>query len=421
MSDEPSPQPPESAHPTRVVLRNRNLRRFVASRFCSATASRLLAATVAWHVYDLTDSAFHLGLVGLVQFVPALPFMLVGGAVADALDRRRIVLVSQAVAGACGLGLALVAGSDQVLALVYAAVFVYAVAGGFEHPARTSMLPGLVPASQFPTAVTVHSTFNNLAWVTGPVVAGFAIDAGGVALAYSTSAALVCGSLGALALVRARPSAERRVVDLESIREGLAFVWKRQAILGCMALDMFAVIFASVAALLPIFAEDVLQVGARGYGLLSAGLELGTVLMAVVLLALPPIQRPGRALLLAVGVYGAATILFSLSTWFPLSLLALVLAGMADQISMVTRSTIVQLSTPDALRGRVSSVNAVFISASNHVGTVESGFLAALTGAPLAALLGGVGCLGVLGWVAWRMPGLRNYRPPTASEPRRGA
>jgi len=214
-----------------------------------------------------------------------------------------------------------------------------------------------------------------------------------------------------LSFVRPRPpAAGRGSVSLAAIREGIAYVRSRQSILGAMTLDMFAVIFGGATALLPIYATEILHVGARGYGLLSSALQIGTVLMSLVLLALPAIYRPGRALLAAVFAYGLATIVFGLSRSFPLSVVAYILAGMADQISVVSRAMIIQLATPDELRGRVSSVNLVFIGASNQLGAVESGFVAALTNATFSVVSGGVGCLLVLLVVAITLPELGRYR-----------
>jgi MFS family permease len=409
-----------------AVLRLREVQLFVACRFFSATAGTLLRAAFGWHLYALTDSAFHLGLVGLVQFLPVIPTSLVAGAVADTADRVRVVQLAQTAMLAVAIALvAATRGGDPPLPLFYALVFALAAASAFEGPARSAILPTLVPRERFPSAVAVHSSAQNLAWVTGPVAMGFVVDALGIASAYAAGALLVAASIALLAVLHARraaapaasadappaPSAlgERRV-SAAAIREGVAFVWSRPAVLGAMSLDMFAVIFASVTALLPIYAEDILRVGARGYGLLASAMEAGTVAMAGVLLVAPPIRRLGRALVAAVAVFGVAAIAFGASRSFPLSLAALVVAGMADQVSMVTRSTLIQLATPDALRGRVSSVSLIFISASNQLGAVESGFLAAATSAPFSAIFGGVACLAVLAAIALRVPELRRYR-----------
>ncbi len=401
----------------RQLLENRNLRFFLFSSFCLAGSRRLLQAAFAWHIYDLTGSLFHLGVIGAVQFVPVIPFTLWGGAVADRFARRRIILLSHA-ATLCG-SLLLVWGATRPDALIvlYLLALALALAGAFQSPASQALLPGLVSRTLFPSAVTLFSTVRNLAWVSGPVALGFVLDAWGIRAVYLLNVALMLGATaGLLGVASPPPAGDTRKVSLASIREGLDFVWSRPVILSSMALDMFAVIFASATALLPVYANDILQVGSRGYGVLSASLELGTLVAALVLLIRPPILEPGRALLIAVGLYGLATIVFGLSRSFPLSLAAFALAGAADQISMVTRSTILQLATPDALRGRVSSVNMIFIGASNQLGAAESGFLAALTNATFSVVAGGAACLAVLGVVTARVPELRHYRPSDAPE-----
>lgn len=397
---------------TLAALRQPGVARFVASRFFSGAGQTLLRATFSWQVFELTGSAFYLGLVGLVQFVPTFFLSLVGGAVADSFERRRILILAQTatVAGSATLGLLTLRGEPS-LGLVYGVVFAISCALAFEAPARQALLPTLVPRLLFPSAVTVNSTVQQLGWVTGPVVMGFVIHAFGIAAAYAAHVALVLVSLANLAgLPPPRGEAPRRDVSLRAIREGIAFVRSRQAVLGAMALDMFAVVFGSATALLPIYANEILHVGARGYGLLASALEIGSLSMAAVLLFLPPIRRAGRALCVAVAIYGLATIGFGFSTSFPISLAALLVAGAGDQVSGVMRSTLIQLATPDALRGRVSSLNFIFIGASNQLGTVESGFVASLTSAVFAVVSGGVACLGVLGLIAWKLPELRRYR-----------
>jgi len=402
----------DPSHGTLAALRQRPLVLFVASRFFAGSAMTLLRATFAWQVYAITGSAFHLGLMGLAQFVPTLTLSLVGGAVADSFDRRRVVILSQAAVllGSATLFMAS-SGAQPRLLVLYGVVVATAAASSFEGPARAAWLPALVPRELFPSAVTLQSSVQQLGWVMGPVLMGFAIDAAGVRAAYAIHVGLVVVSIALVSRVRAATRDERHAdVSLDAIQEGIRFVRSRQAVLGAMTLDMFAVIFAGATALLPIYAEEILHVGPRGYGLLSSSLELGTFLMAALLLVLRPIQRPGRALLFSVGAFGLATIVFGLSRSFPLSIAAFVVAGMADQVSMVTRSTLIQLSTPDELRGRVSSVNLVFIGASNQLGAVESGFVAWLFGATFSVVSGGVACLAVLGWIAVKMPALRDYR-----------
>jgi MFS family permease len=351
-------------------------------------------------------------MLGLVQFLPVIPASLVGGAVADSRDRRCVAAASQGAAclAALGLGLA-TAGGAVTLALALAMAFGLAVARSFEGPAGAALLPALVRREIFPSAVVVSATARNLGFVSGPVASGLLVDRSGIPAAYAAAGACFAVSVLLLAtLPEARASASRGRVSLAAIREGIGFVRSRPVILGSMTLDMFAVIFAGSTALLPIYAREILGVGARGYGLLAASLSIGTSLMTALLLVRRPPARPGRALLLAVAVFGLATVAFGVSRAFPLSMAALVVAGMADEVSVVARSTLIQLSTPDALRGRVSSVNMVFIGASNELGAAESGFLAAATSATFSVVFGGIACLGVLSLVAWRVPGLRHYR-----------
>jgi MFS family permease len=385
---------------------------YLASRFCNAAAMMMLRAAIAWHVYALSHSAFHLGLIGLVQFVPVLGLMLVGGALADTYDRRTIMMMAQAVplAGSLVLWLATRSGVAS-LPLLYGMVVTVGAAWAFDSPSRASLLPTLVSREAFPRAVTIAATNQALAFTTGPAVCGWVIAAADVASAYAVQAGLIAVSLGALALLRARRTgAVRALVSLAAIREGVRFVRRTPVVLGCMTLDMFAVIFGGAAALLPVYATEILRVGPRGYGLLTSSLELGALVTSLALTVLPPVRRAGRALVVAVGAYGVATIVFGLSRWFPLSVLAYAAVGMADQVSVVMRGTAIQLSTPDALRGRVSSVNMTFIGASNQLGAAESGFVAALTSAPFSVVSGGVGSLLVLAAVVTRLPQLLRYR-----------
>jgi MFS family permease len=389
-----------------------DFRFYLVSRFCAGTAMTMLRAGIAWHVFALSHSAFHLGLIGLVQFIPALSLALVGGTVADSYDRRKIMLCAELLPLSCGVVLFFTTiHGAATLHLLYALILLIAVAGAFDNPARAALLPTLVPRASFPRAVTIASTNQALAFVTGPATAGFIIAAAGIGAVYAVYGALIIGSLAGLTFIRSRPpEGDRQAPSLRAMREGLGFVRRRQVVLGCMTLDMFAVIFGGAGALLPIYATDILRVGPRGYGVLTSSLEFGALLTSLALTLLPPVRRAGRALLIAVAAYGVATIVFGVSRWFPLSVAAYIAVGVADQISVIMRSTTIQLSTPDALRGRVSSVNFIFIGASNQLGAVESGFVAALTSAPFAVVSGGVGSLIVLAVVAVTMPQLRRYR-----------
>jgi MFS family permease len=404
------------SEPAWSVLRERNVRAFIASRFCTTMALTLLRATLAWQVFAITGSAYWLGLLGLAQFIPTLALSLAGGAVADAYDRRRIMLIGQCGALACALGQAWVSAADMPAIAAVGLVSVLACFSSFENPASSALLPQLVPTQRFAALVSTWAATRNLAWFSGPVLSGFLIEAGGAAAAFAASAALIGAALLFLLQVRPRTAElQRRAPSFSSVLEGVAFVRGRKLILTVMLLDMFAVIFASVTALLPIYASQILQVGPRGYGLLAGSLQVGTFLMALLLVVSPPIRNPGRALLLAVAGFGLATILFGASTWYPLSIAALIGAGMSDEVSMVARQMIIQLSTPDELRGRVASVNFIFVGASNQLGDVESGLLAGATSPMFTAVFGGAACLVVLAWAAFAVPELRSWRPGDAT------
>ena len=347
-----------------------------------------------------------------MQFVPALLLNLVGGATADAYDRKKIVVGFQVVPALCSIALA-VANSNGTppLSLLYILVVVVAIAAAFENPARAALLPQLVERRRFQSAVIVHSAVQMGAFLTGPVLMGFAVALHGIFLPYALHSSFVVLSLFAMIAVRPRlPATRGRAPSWAAIREGLSFVRHQPVVLGCMTLDMFAVLFGGAVALLPIYATDILAVGPSGYGLLTSSLEIGAALMAVCLITLPPIQRTGAALLWAVLGFGVATIVFGLSRSFPLSMAAYMAAGMADYVSMVMRGTAIQLNTPDELRGRVSATNMIFIGASNQLGAAESGFVAALTSPTFSVVSGGIGALVVLAIVALLNPTLRRYR-----------
>jgi MFS family permease len=386
-------------------------RAYAASRVASGVATSLLQALILWQVYAVSGSTLQLGLVGLVGFIAGVLSSVIGGAVVDSYDRRKILFAAQLAPGASSLAMLAAIATDHVsLGLIYAVVLVTGLAASFEYPARQAILPDAVPRGLFVRALTVNSALNSMSSVTGPALTGVVLALGGVGLAYAVHAGLVV--IAALTLVPLHVPATRGLARLEpgAIRDGLAFVWSRPVLLGAMTLDMFAVMFGGARALLPVYAVSVLGADVIGYGILSASLEAGTVVMALILIVLPPVRRMGLVLLLAVATFGLATILFGASRWLPVSVLAYALVGMADQVSMVMRQNTIQLSTPDALRGRVTGVNSVFISASNELGAVESGLVAAVTDPVFAVVSGGIGCLAVVALIAWRVPALRRYR-----------
>jgi MFS family permease len=400
-----------------AVLRVAAYRRYALSRAASGVASSMLQAIVAWQVYELTGSALVLGLVGLVRFAPSLLMSLVSGAVVDTYDRRAVLMAAQSVPLVGTVAMLIALASHQVsIVFVYGLVFSIGIASAFEGPARQVLLPATVPRSLFSKAITVNSTLQSVAAVTGPALGGILIAWQGIGFAYTVHGVLLVISMASLLRLGLPPAIgkSRAGVHLDAIREGLVYVWTRPVMLGAMTLDMFAVIFGGAKALLPIYAVDILHTDATGFGVLSASLEVGALLMAVALVALPTPTETGRTLLASVAAFGLATVVFGASNSLALSVLAYAAVGAADQVSMVMRQNTIQLATPDELRGRVTAVNFVFVNASNQLGAVESGVVAAATNAVFAVVSGGLACLSVVGLIAWRIPELRRYRAKSA-------
>jgi MFS family permease len=372
----------------------------------------MFQAALAWQVYEVSGEVAALGALGLVRFVPQLLATTIAGAVADSYDRKRIVLLSQTVPALCSLALLLTTRAGVVsLPLIYGLVVAIALANAFENPARQALLPSIVRRETFQNAITVNTTFQSLAFIMGPSIAGVVIAVAGVAAAYGANIALLAVSVLAMAMLHPRPlEGERRAVTLEAMREGLRFVWRRQVLLGSMALDMFAVIFGGAQALLPVYATDILHVGSTGYGILASSMNAGALVASLVLVMLPTVQRAGLALLVSVVGFGIATIVFGLARSFPLAIAAYTLVGMSDQVSVVMRQTMVQLATPDRLRGRVTAINALFVGSSNQLGAVRAGFVAAATTPTFSVVSGGFACLGVVAVVALLLPDMRSYR-----------
>ncbi len=392
-------------------LRERSFILYSGSRFLSGNGNTLHQALIAWQVYSLTGSALQLGLLGVARFVPALAVSLLGGAIADTYDRRKVIIAAQVLPILFSLLLAVLTYTNLVnTPFIYLNVVMIGLANSFENPARQALLPQIVPREVFGKAVTSSTTIQQLSLALGPALAGVAIASVGMGGTYLLHVLLMVCSVCALIPVETKYGAVARGrVTLALIKEGMRFVKQRSVLWGIMTLDMFAVMLGSAQAMLPIYAQDILKVGPEGYGLLASALAWGAFLSAFAILFIPQIQHTGRAILFAVGGFGVFTIIFGLSTNFWFSMLAYGLVGAIDQVSAVMRQVTIQLATPDALRGRVSSVNMIFIGASNHLGGMESGLVAAVTNATFSVVSGGVGCLLVLGVIAAKVPALWNY------------
>jgi MFS family permease len=372
--------------------------RFWYSRLASTSANQMLMVAVGWQMYDLTGSAWSLGLVGLLQFLPALLLVLVAGHVVDQFDRARIAALCMLAQVGIALVLALAAHehwASRELLLVVSVLL--GIVKAFQMPAQQALAPALVPPEVLPRALAFSSMGSQAAIVAGPALGGFIYVAGAQAV-YA-----VCGLLFALAALLVHgvrydhaPAASREM-NLATLMAGVHFVRHRPVVLGAISLDLFAVLLGGATALLPIFAKDILHTGPWGLGLLRAAPAAGAFTLSLLLTRWPITRRAGHVLLGAVALFGLATLVFGLSTSFALSLGALVVAGAADMVSVVIRQSLVQLDTPDDMRGRVSAVNSVFIGASNQLGEFESGVTAALLGPVGSVLLGGVGTLLVAG------------------------
>ena len=390
------------------------VRPLLVARGLRAFGGRLLQATLFWQATTLAHgSPVGVMWVGVVEFLPSIPMSLLAGAIADVTNRVRMVQLSQLGVGLGALGLALLGGDS--LAALLALTAAIGIVGAFEMPAMATVLPNLVSRERFASAVALSATVRNVGWTLGPLASGFALAAWGARGSFALAALFTLASALTLALLpRIDAPAARREVSLRAIREGVAFVRRERVVLGAMTLDMFAVIFAGATALLPIYTTEILHLDARAYGALFGAITVGTFATSLVLIVRPGMLRAGRALCIAVAAFGAATIVFGLSRSFWLSFAALAATGMADEVSMVARNVIIQLGTPDELRGRVNSVNQIFVGASNELGAAESGLLARLTSAPFSVVFGGVACLGVLAAVMRRIPSLVRFRVSAA-------
>lgn len=401
----------------RHLLGLRSYLYFWFARLTGMTANQMLMVAVGWQMYDLTASAWDLGLVGLFQFVPALLLTLPAGHAADRLRRNRIFAASM-LAQAVAAGVLLQASAQGFASreLILALSVVLGVARAFHMPAQQALTPLLVPPPMLGQAVAFNASGMQAAIICGPAIGGllYVAGSGHVYLVCTTllllSAALMLG-------VRYAHRPASGAATLTSMFAGIGFLWRNKILLGSTTLDLFAVLFGGATALLPMFARDILHVGPAGLGLLRAAPAAGALLMSALLLRWPLQRRSGPTLLIAVAVFGLATIVFGLSEHFALSLLALAITGAADNISVVIRQTLVQIETPNEIRGRVSAVNSIFIGASNQLGEFESGATAAWFGAVGSVLLGGAGTLLIA--ALWRrlFPALaRRDRllPPTA-------
>jgi MFS family permease len=404
-----------------VALKHRNFRLIWIGLLVSMTGSMMQSAALLWHVSLLVPpekKGLALGLVGLVRVLPIVLFSMVSGVVADAWNRRKLMLFTQLAAAIVALALAVLTFRGlTALWPIYTLAALGAAVGAFDLPARQALVPTLVPREHLPNAISLNAIMFQTASVAGPSLGGILIAAAGVGWAYALNAVSFGCVIVALLMMRDLPARQvsemgsRDDLSWHAALEGLRFVFRSPLIRSTMLLDFFATFFSSATALLPIFAQDILQVGPRGYGWLYAAPAAGAVLTGAVMVPLTDrIERRGPTLLWAVAGYGLATVIFGVSESFWLTFACLALTGATDTVSMIIRNIVRQLETPDRLRGRMTSVNMVFFMGGPQLGELEAGVVANWVGAPLSVVSGGVGCLVATAWVAAVTPALRMYR-----------
>jgi len=401
-----------------VALTHRNFRLLWTGQLVSMAGSMMQNAVILWHVSRLVPAeqrGLALGMVGLVKVVPIVGFSIVSGVVADALDRRRLMLITQTGMAAAAAALAMLAFSgSRSLWLIYVLAALSSAFGSFDGPARQSLIPNLVPRQHLANAISLNSMMFQIASVLGPALGGLVIAGPGIGWAYALNAASFLCVIAAILLMRDLPPREPGATSEISLRaaiEGFRFVFRTPLIRSTMLLDFFATFFASASALLPIFAQDILKVGARGYGLLSAAPSVGAAITSLAMVPLAErLERRGAVVLWSVLGYGLATIAFGLSHVFWLTFACLALTGVTDTVSMVIRNVIRQMNTPDSMRGRMTSVNMIFFMGGPQLGELEAGLVAHGWGAIASVVSGGLGCVLALAWVAWQTPSLRVYR-----------
>ncbi|HLZ23612.1 MAG TPA: MFS transporter [Ktedonobacterales bacterium] len=396
-------------HDPYAALRIRDFRLLMLGSFVSHLGWQMLVVAVGWEIYLRTRSPFALGIVGLVEVLPVMLLALPAGHAADRFDRRRVVLLCQILLGGSSLGLALLSAGRGPLALVYPCLVLLGAGMAFSSPASSALMADIVPEQHFANAASWDSSIGQLSSMLGPALGGLLI-----ALRHSAVDVYVLNAFAAgifaflLALIRAKPSARAvEAATLNSLLAGIGFLRRSPVLLAALTLDLFAVFLGGAVTLMPIFALDILKVGATGLGILQAAPSVGAVLMALVQTRLPPWRRAGRALLVAVACFGLATIIFGLSRSFVLSLVALAVLGTCDNVSVIIRHTLLLTRVPNEMRGRIAAVNDVFIGGSNELGGFESGLAATLFGPILAVVSGGVGTVLVVLLVALVWPELR--------------
>jgi MFS family permease len=395
----------------RIAFQYPSFRLFQIARFLTITASEMQSVAVGWQIYDITHRPLDLGLVGLAQFLPPFLLFLFAGHAADRFQRKRIIMICYGAFALCSALLFMIATREvRSVAPIYAVLLLVGVVRAFNGPAGQAFMPLLVPEEHFPNAVAWGSSIFMAATILGPSLGGIIYGIAGNAKDVYISAAITFAIsfllVGAIKLqVQQRP---RHTISMESVLAGFHFVWRTKLVLGAISLDLFAVLLGGAVALLPVYAREILAIGPRGLGILRAAPGVGAVVTAIVMAHWPLKRKAGLMMMWCVAGFGLFTVVFGISRNIYISLFALLVIGATDMVSVIIRSTMVQLATPDEMRGRVSAVNMIFIGASNEFGQFESGLTAQWFGTIPAVVLGGIGTLLVVAAYSWFFPELRN-------------
>jgi len=392
--------------------------RYMGARLLTVLALQMQSVAVGWQIYEITRSPLALGLTGLAQFLPGILLFLISGHVADRIPRRKLMVACFAGFTVCSGGLLWIQkGGVHSAGPIYFILVALGITRAFSGPAMRALVPLLVPAEQFPSGVAWEASMTQTATVLGPAAGGFLYALfRGPGTVYATAMVIEAVAIFFAVGIKARgPLRPPQFLTVESVLAGLRYIWRQKVILGVVSLDLFAVLLGGAVALLPVYADDILKTGPWGLGLLRSAPGAGAVTMAV-LLAHKPLRKAGATMLWCVAGFGAFTVVFGFSRSFALSLAALLFVGATDMVSVVTRGTLVQLNTPDEMRGRVNAVEMMFIGASNELGQFESGITAAWFGTVPAVVLGGAGALLITILWAWRFPELRKAEPPRILE-----
>ncbi len=394
------------------ALKHSDFRLFWSSLFISNVGSQMQFVAINWQVYELTHSAFALGMVGLLRFIPISLFSLIGGSVADAHNRKKILFVTQSTLTLLSFVLALITFQHSAnVVIIFLITALSAGALAFDMPARQAFFPSLVNRTNLRNALALNSIMFQVATILGPTISGFAIARSGVGLIYSVNSASFLFVLLSLFLIKEKGDIKGlpTKISISSVLEGLSFVKTKTIIWSMMILDFFSTFFSSATALMPIFAKDILHVGPTGLGLLYAGPSAGAIVAGLFIAHRHKLRRQGMVLMVSVIFYAIGTVIFGLSKELFISLIALFIIGAGDSISMIIRQTVRQLETPDSIRGRMTSINMIFAFGGPQLGDFEAGALASLIGAPLSVVTGGVGTFIVIAIMLVAIPKLRNY------------